>query len=50
VEAFNVLNRTNFAAPNPQTFSGSNFSSSAGVITQTANPSRQIQFALKLMF
>jgi hypothetical protein len=50
VEAFNVLNRTNFALPNPVTFSGTNFSSSAGVITQTANPSRQIQFALKLLF
>ena len=49
-EAFNVLNRTNFGLPNPQTFSGSNYSSSAGVITQTANPSRQIQFALKLLF
>ncbi|PYU28603.1 MAG: TonB-dependent receptor [Acidobacteria bacterium] len=50
VEAFNVFNRTNFAEPNPVTFSGSNYSSSAGVITQTANPSRQIQFALKLLF
>jgi len=50
VEAFNVLNRTNFALPNPVTFSGTNFSSSAGVITQTANSSRQIQFALKLLF
>jgi Carboxypeptidase regulatory-like domain len=50
VEAFNVLNRANFASPNPVTFSGSNYSSSAGVITQTANSSRQIQLALKLMF
>jgi hypothetical protein len=50
VEAFNLLNRTNFASPNPVTFSGNNYSSSAGVITQTANPSRQIQFALKLLF
>ena len=50
VEAFNLLNRTNFALPNTVTFSGNNYSSSAGVITQTANPSRQIQFALKLLF
>jgi hypothetical protein len=50
VEAFNLLNRTNFSLPNPQTFSGTNYSSSAGVITATANPSRQIQFALKLLF
>jgi Carboxypeptidase regulatory-like domain len=50
VEAFNLLNRTNFGLPNPVTFSGTNLSSSAGVITQTANPSRQIQFALKLLF
>ena len=49
-EAFNVLNRTNFGSPNPVTFSGNNYSSSAGVITQTANPSRQVQFALKLLF
>jgi hypothetical protein len=49
-EAFNLLNRTNFALPNAVTFSGSNYSSSAGVITATANPSRQIQFALKLLF
>jgi hypothetical protein len=49
-EAFNLLNRTNFALPNAVTFSGSNYSSSAGLITATANPSRQIQFALKLLF
>jgi hypothetical protein len=50
VEAFNVLNRTNFALPNPVTFSGTSPGSSAGVITATSNPSRQIQFALKLLF
>jgi hypothetical protein len=49
-EAFNVLNHPNFAAPNPVVFTGNNYSSSAGSITATANPSRQIQFALKLLF
>jgi hypothetical protein len=29
---------------------GANISSSAGAITSTATPSRQIQFALKLLF
>lgn len=49
-EMFNIFNHANLALPNPITFSGTQTSSSAGVITQTANPSRQIQFALKLMF
>jgi hypothetical protein len=49
-EAFNLFNHPNFASPNPVVFSGNNYSSSAGTITSTANPSRQIQFALKLMF
>jgi hypothetical protein len=49
-EAFNVLNHPNFAYPNEVVFSGSNYSSSAGVISTTATFSRQIQFALKLLF
>ena len=49
-EAFNIFNHTNFASPNPVAFSGSNYSSSAGVITATSTTSRQIQFALKLLF
>ena len=49
-EAFNILNHANFAYPNEVIFSGGNYSSSAGVITQTATTSRQIQFALKLVF
>ena len=49
-EAFNVFNHPNFASPNPVTFSGNNYSSSAGVITATSTTSRQIQFALKLLF
>jgi Carboxypeptidase regulatory-like domain/TonB-dependent Receptor Plug Domain len=49
-EAFNVLNHPNFAFPNEVLFSGAQYSSSAGVITSTATTSRQIQFALKVLF
>ena len=53
-EAFNVLNRANFATPNPVVFQGNSanysFSESAAEITGTATTSRQIQFALKLLF
>jgi hypothetical protein len=43
-EFFNILNRTNFRAPNPN-----RSQPSFGQIT-TAYPARQIQFALKLIF
>ena len=49
-EAFNILNHANFGYPNEIIFSGGNYSSSAGVISQTSTTSRQIQFALKLIF
>jgi hypothetical protein len=49
-EAFNVLNHPNFAYPNEVVFQGTEYSSSGGVITNTATTSRQIQFALKLLF
>ena len=49
-ETFNLLNHANFGAPNAVVFSGNNVSSSAGVITNTATSSRQVQFALKLLF
>jgi len=49
-EAFNVTNHTNFTTPNPAVFSGAAYSPSAGILTQTAGYSRQIQFALKLIF
>jgi hypothetical protein len=44
-EAFNIFNHPNFAEPNAVVFAPN-----AGVITGTATISRQIQFALKLMF
>jgi len=49
-EAFNILNHTNFDTPNMAIFSGSTISPSAGVITETSNRERQIQFALRLEF
>jgi hypothetical protein len=58
-EIFNLPNRTNFGMPNAVPFVGSPSdtgpysevaNSTAGQITSTANPSRQIQFALKIMF
>ena len=49
-EAFNLFNHANFGSPNAVVFSGNNISSSAGVITTTATTSRQLQFALKLIF
>lgn len=49
-EFFNILNHANFGAPNSIVFSGSSVSPSAGLITSTVTTSRQIQFALKLMF
>jgi hypothetical protein len=50
IEAFNVFNHANFSYPGQVVFTGSSYSSSAGVISQTATTSRQIQFAMKLQF
>jgi hypothetical protein len=52
-EFFNVFNRANFASPtdNRVVFDqNGNSTSSAGLIDSTQTPSRQIQFALKLIF
>src|SRR5712692_6556132 len=49
VEAFNILNHTNFFYPNDVVFQGSNYSQTAAQITAAA-PSRQLQLALKLLF
>jgi len=50
-EFFNLLNRANFGLPNAQVFSTNlEPSGTAGRITSTTTTSRQIQFALKLLF
>ncbi len=49
-EFFNILNHTNFNTPNAVTFTPTGVSPTAGVITSTATTSRQIQFALKLLW
>ncbi len=49
-EFFNILNRANFNTPNLIVFTPSGVSPTAGVITSTATTSRQVQFALKLLW
>jgi hypothetical protein len=49
-EFFNALNRANFGNVNPQVFTGTAVSGSAGLITSTVTTSRQIQFGLRLSF
>ncbi len=49
-ECFNVLNHTNFNTPNLTVFSNGAISPTAGQITSTATPSRQLQFGLKLIY
>jgi hypothetical protein len=49
-ELFNVLNHVNFNTPNAVVFTPTGVSPTAGVITSTATTSRQIQFALKLLW
>jgi hypothetical protein len=59
-EFFNVLNRANFGPPAGSLFNGSarttpeqeltGRTASAGTINSTQNTSRQIQFALKLLW
>jgi hypothetical protein len=49
-EFFNLLNRANFNTPNAVVFTPTGVSPTAGVITSTATTSRQIQFALKLLW
>src|SRR5438034_517777 len=49
-EMFNAFNHANFSYPNEVVFNGSTYNPSAGVITQTNGTSRQLQFALKLIF
>jgi outer membrane receptor protein involved in Fe transport len=54
-EFFNILNHPNFALPNASVFNqgvngGGSINPTFGQITSTTTNSRQIQFALKLMF
>jgi hypothetical protein len=59
-ELFNVLNPSNFTTPNAVVFStgptpskpltSAEVSPTAGVVTATATTSRQVQFALKVLF
>ena len=49
-EIFNLLNRANFNLPNAVVFTPSGVSPTAGVITSTSTTSRQVQFALKLLW
>jgi hypothetical protein len=52
-EIFNILNRANFSSPtdNMNVFDGSGARvDSAGLLTSTQTSSRQIQFALKLIW
>ena len=49
-EFFNILNRANFNTPNLVVFTPSGVSPTAGVITGTSTTSRQVQFALKLLW
>jgi hypothetical protein len=49
-EFFNIVNHTNLQLPNEVVFSAANTLGSPGVISATANTSRQIQLGLKLLF
>jgi hypothetical protein len=52
-EAFNILNKSNFAAPldNDTIFNqDGSIADGAGVVDQTQTTSRQIQFGLKILF
>jgi hypothetical protein len=49
-EIFNLLNRANFNTPNLIVFTPTGVSGTAGAITSTSTTSRQVQFALKLLW
>ncbi|HYK37502.1 carboxypeptidase-like regulatory domain-containing protein [Alloacidobacterium sp.] len=49
-EMFNLLNRANFNTPNLIVFTPSGLSGTAGAITSTSTTSRQVQFAVKLLW
>jgi hypothetical protein len=49
-EIFNLTNRANFNTPALITFTPSGLSGTAGAITSTSTTTRQVQFALKLLW
>ena len=50
-EVFNLFNRANFGIPRMQVFGGGGAEDpTSGVITKSTTTSRQIQFALKIVF
>ena len=49
-ELFNLLDRANFNTPNLVVFTPSGISPTAGVVTGTSTTSRQMQFAMKLLW
>jgi hypothetical protein len=49
-EIFNLLDRANFNTPNLIVFTPSGLSGTAGAITSTSTTSRQVQFALKVLW
>lgn len=49
-ELFNLLNHANFNTPNLVVFTPSGVSPTAGVVTGTSTTSRQVQFAMKLLW
>ena len=49
-ELFNLLNRANFNTPNLIVFTPTGVSGTAGAISSTSTTSRQVQFALKLLW
>ena len=53
LEAFNIFNRANFSVPSSMTIfagSGATRVASAGRITSTVTPSRQVQLGFKFVF
>jgi hypothetical protein len=49
-EVFNIMNHTNFGAPNLALFASNAPSPTAGVISNTTTTARELQFGLKLIF
>jgi hypothetical protein len=50
VEAFNLFNRAQFAAPDSGVTDGTPVGSSFGLVTRQANPARELQIAARFTF